>query len=99
MTYSFGYPVNLQQGQVVQYCAAKTSRSTYTTNNYQGQQLSCDMTQGSSGGPWLQSFVVGTGVGYVTSVNSFLVIGYPNYIHGPYFDSNIKYLWEQITDK
>jgi hypothetical protein len=55
------------------------------------------MGHGCSGGPWLQNVVDSTGVGYVTSVNSFLINNVPNVINGPYFDSNVKSLYDQAT--
>jgi len=96
-TYSFGYPVNLDNGLYLESCAGITSASKYTANGYMGQALSCNMGHGCSGGPWLQNVVDSTGIGYVTSVNSFMISNYPNVINGPYFDSNIASLYNSAT--
>lgn len=97
-TFSFGYPVNLANGQVLQVCSGVPAASLYTDNNYQGFGLSnCLMTGGSSGGPWLQQFDESTGVGATYSVNSFTYSPAPNTMNGPYFDSNIQMLWNYIT--
>jgi len=93
-TYSFGYPINLGNGLYLQSCNGTVRASRYTQNKYVGQELACGMTQGCSGGPWLQNVVDATGIGYVTSVNSFLVTNIPGYMHGPYFDSNTKLLYD-----
>lgn len=97
-TFSFGYPVNLANGQVLQSCSGVPTASQYTFNNYRGLALSnCLMTGGSSGGPWLQGFDESTGVGVTYSVNSFTYSPAPNTMNGPYFDSNIELIWNYIT--
>ena len=99
-TFSFGYPVNLANGQVLQFCSGVPAASLYTADNYQGLGLSsCLMTGGSSGGPWLQRFDESTGVGTTYSVNSFTYSLAPNTMNGPYFDSNIQSLWNYITSR
>ena len=92
-TSSFGYPSNLDSGLRLRYCQAYTQNSRYTSNNYIGQGLSCNMGKGCSGGPWLQYFSESTGIGYVTSVNSFMVLSIPNVLNGPYFETNIASLY------
>ncbi len=94
---SFGYPVNLDLGRYLKNCTGYAQASKYTCNKYIGQGLSCTMGPGCSGGPWLQNVVNSTGVGYVTSVNSFLYDDAPNVINGPYFDSNVKSLYDSAT--
>ncbi|CAF4055468.1 unnamed protein product [Adineta steineri] len=97
-TYSFGYPLNLDQGEILQVCSGIPGASKYTTNSYAGQGLSnCYMTGGCSGGPWLQQFDESTGIGVTYSVNSFTYSLAPNTINGPVFDSNIQSLWNYIT--
>lgn len=96
-TYSFGYPANLDNGEYLKSCAGNVSRSSYTQNQYAGQALPCTMGHGCSGGPWLQNFVESTGIGFVTAVNSFMIANVPNVMNGPYFDSNIKSLYDNST--
>ena len=97
-SYSFGYPVNLARGELIQWCSGTPAASRYTGNNYVGQGLSnCLMTGGCSGGPWLQEFDETTGVGTTYSVNSFTYSPAPNTINGPVFDSNTQLIWSYIT--
>jgi hypothetical protein len=51
--------------------------------------MHCDMTDGSSGGPWLSKFDPATGTGVLTSVNSFGYDGMPDVMWGPYLDDTI----------
>ena len=95
--YSFGYPGNLDNGEYLKSCLANAQASQYTSNSYIGQGLPCNMGHGCSGGPWLQNVDDSTGVGYVTSVNSFMIDGIPNVLNGPYFEDNIKSLYDQAT--
>ncbi|CAF3517987.1 unnamed protein product [Adineta steineri] len=96
-TYSFGYPSNINSGLTLQKCSDTSKNSAYIQNNYHGLGLACNMGPGCSGGPWLQNVVDSTGIGYVTSVNSFQITTVPNVINGPYFDTNIKNLYDNST--
>jgi V8-like Glu-specific endopeptidase len=49
------------------------------------QGLACDMTGGSSGGPWYGDFSTATGTGVAMSVNSYKVQGDAYTIYGTYF--------------
>ncbi|RZU52724.1 V8-like Glu-specific endopeptidase [Krasilnikovia cinnamomea] len=66
-----------------------------TTWNGHNQQVRawCNMTQGSSGGPWLQEYNDQTGLGYSNSVVSHRH-GNPDQMDGPYFDNDIKSLYD-----
>jgi hypothetical protein len=97
LTYSLGYPLNLYAGQYLQLCSGNAKKSQWTQNNYGGQALSCIMGGGSGGGPWLQSVTDATGLGVVTSVNSFTVRNLPNVIHGPYFGLEVMTAWSTAT--
>ena len=92
-TYSFGYPVNIYNGLYLQKCAGFARRSYWTQDSYIGQGLRCGMGGGSSGGPWLQKVTDASGIGYVTSVNSFTISNVLNVINGPYFGSDIASLY------
>lgn len=96
--YALGYPVNINNGQTLQQCSAYTQSSRYTTSSYSyyGQGLSCSMTGGSGGGPWLQNVNETIGIGFVTSVTSFTLNNIPSVINGPYFDSNIFSIYNQV---
>ena len=45
---------------------------------------------GSSGGPWLTAFNKSSGVGTLTSVNSYTYRGVTNAMHGPKFDARTQ---------
>lgn len=89
--FSFGYPNNLGSGNYSNTCAAESF------NDHAGAiGMGCNMTYGSSGGPWVRKFRPYSGGG--NQVNS-VVSGpatkgtFGNSFVGPYFSSsNIKVL-------
>ena len=96
-SYSLGYSVNLYAGQYLSLCSGNAQKSQWTQNGYAGQGLSCVMGGGSGGGPGLQSVNDATGLGVVTSVNSFTVSTLPNVINGPYFGVEVMTGWSTAT--
>ena len=88
-TYTFGYPTNLFNGLWLTYCAGYAQNPSGLLGGYYGQGVACTMGAGSAGGPRLQNFAESTGIGYVTSVNSFTRSDIPNILHGAYFDSTL----------
>jgi len=96
---SFGYPKNLNSGETVSNCAGIPLSPTFLSG-FTGLQLSCAMTGGSSGGPWIQNYNVNARTGQQVSVNSFIVSNRPNYLFGPYFtESNIGSLYREYQDQ
>ncbi|MDQ1657364.1 MAG: hypothetical protein QOD41_2447 [Cryptosporangiaceae bacterium] len=86
--YSFGYPaVGQYDGNLLRYCQGTTREDQYGSHD---QGMPCDMTDGSSGGPWLSRFDPKTGQGVLTSVNSFGYDGMPDVMWGPYFGDEIQ---------
>jgi V8-like Glu-specific endopeptidase len=84
-----GYPAGAPfTGELQYFCQGNTW-------NGHGQQVraNCNMTGGSSGGPWLQEYNDQTGLGYVNSVVSHRHAD-PNTMDGPYFDNDIKSLYD-----
>lgn len=84
---AFGYPhASPYDGQSLIYCAGTDVADTWGGSTDFG--LNCDMTGGSSGGPWLVGFDPATGVGQLNSVNSFKYTRgrLANHMFGPYFD-------------
>lgn len=75
-------------GDVQYYCQSGTW-------NGHGQQVRawCNMTQGSSGGPWLMAYDDSSGLGYTNSVVSHRHSD-PSQMDGPYFDNDIKSLYD-----
>ena len=94
--YSFGYPAaSPYAGQKLAWCHGTVIADTYGGSSDQG--LACNMTGGSSGGPWFINYSTSTGVGTLNSVNSFKYTGGPlsGYMFGPYFGSVIQGVYNQ----
>ncbi len=85
-TFNFGYPAaGKYHGYDLTYCADQIFNDSLNENLTLG--VDCDMTGGSSGGPWLGSFNTSTGAGIVDSVNSYGYSGQKKE-YGPKFNSN-----------
>ena len=86
--YAFGYPHAAPYGgsQLI-YCAGTGVADGWGGSTDFG--LDCDMTGGSSGGPWFADFDPASGAGQLNSVNSFKYRAgpYKKYMFGPYFGS------------
>lgn len=77
---AFGYPAAAPfDGQTLKSCAGKATDDPYGQTQSQG--IPCDMTGGSSGGPWFLSS------GAQNSLNSFGYNNIPNVMFGPYYGS------------
>jgi V8-like Glu-specific endopeptidase len=89
--FGFGYPADppYSGGHLV-YCAGRLKDDPYGQTRDQG--LGCDMTAGSSGGPWLTRFDAATGKGAITSVSSFKYSDDPRTMYGPYLGDFAKHL-------
>ncbi len=87
--YQFGYPARSPfNGASLQYC----SNTTYSDGGYEG--INCNMTEGASGGPWLDDF--GGTFGYLDSVNSWVFwnsSGVRYKWNGPYFGNDARDLF------
>ncbi|TDC83883.1 hypothetical protein E1193_07325 [Micromonospora sp. KC606] len=86
---ALGYPSNLGGGESQYFCQGNTWHAG-------GQQIRmyCNMTYGSSGGPWLQEYNDQTGYGYINSVVSHGDNPGNGQFDGPYFDNDIKSLYD-----
>ena len=86
--YAFGYPAaGKYHGNDLTYCNGPIFTDTNNSNLTWG--MVCGMTGGSSGGPWLSSFNASTGVGTLSSLNSYGYSGVKN-MYGPKFNSNTQ---------
>ena len=84
--YTFGYPAaGKYKGKNLVYCAGRIFEDPYNDELTWG--MPCGMTGGSSGGPWLSSFNKSTGVGALSSLNSYGYSGLKA-MHGPKFNSD-----------
>ena len=86
--YSFGYPqASPYNGQKLIHCAGQDVADTWGGTTDFG--LNCNMTGGSSGGPWFVNFDSTSGTGSLNSVNSFKYTAgkLSKHMFGPYFGS------------
>jgi V8-like Glu-specific endopeptidase len=94
LVYGFGYPAGGRyDGEHLTYCSGKTHPDSHKITKDEG--LRCDMTEGSSGGPWLTRFDAGTGTGVVTSVSSFKYADDPATMYGPYFGNAVHRMYDK----
>ncbi|MFF7726654.1 trypsin-like serine peptidase [Streptomyces sp. NPDC008001] len=91
--YAFGFPAAAPyDGTKLIHCSGNSTKDFLLTKDH---GLSCNMTAGSSGGPWFASFDEATGTGLQASVNSFGYTFLPNTMFGPYFGDEAKALYDQ----
>jgi V8-like Glu-specific endopeptidase len=90
--FSFGYPAAEPfDGSRLIYCSGRTFNDTVMTRDL---GLRCNMTGGSSGGPWFRSFNESTGLGWVNSVNSFKYNFAPDFMFGPFFGNEAQAVYQ-----
>ena len=96
----FGYPGEGQyDGRYLVVCEGRIGGKAYPDKDVEPDApavigLGCDMTVGSSGGPWITDLRRARGWGYVTSVNSFRYNGDAGVIYGPYHGEGAKNLYD-----
>ena len=89
--YAFGYPAaSPYDGTDIAWCYGSVAADTWGGSSDQG--MVCNMTGGSSGGPWFINYSESSGIGTLNSLNSFKYRGGPlsNRMFGPYFGSVIQ---------
>ncbi|MEV4176675.1 peptidase [Nonomuraea sp. NPDC049709] len=90
--YAFGYPAAAPyDGSKLIYCSGRTFDDFLATDDH---GLTCNMTGGSSGGPWMLNFNESTGLGTQNSVNSFKYNFAPNWMFGPYFGNEAQSVYQ-----
>ena len=83
--HAFGYPAGKPyRGNDLTYCAGPTFQDADNANATWG--IACNMTGGSSGGPWFKDFANNGATGSVTSLNSYGYNGVKN-MYGPKFNA------------
>jgi len=86
--YAFGYPAaGKYHGNDLTYCAGNIFQDSLNANLTWG--MACDMTGGSSGGPWLVAFDEASGSGTLSSLNSYGYSGLSN-MYGPKFNAKTQ---------
>ncbi|CAL9294495.1 trypsin-like serine peptidase [Streptomyces sp. SudanB25_2051] len=89
--YAFGFPAaSPYDGSKLIYCAGNSSKDFLFSQDH---SLGCNMTGGSSGGPWFTGFSEASGTGLQVSVNSFGYTFLPNRMFGPYFGNDAQALY------
>lgn len=85
--YAFGWPAaDPYDGSEMIYCSGRTFDALISD----GIGMTCDMTGGSSGGPWFLDFNEGTGAGIQNSVNSYKINFISLWMFGPYFGADAQ---------
>ncbi|MFD5423935.1 trypsin-like serine peptidase [Streptomyces sp. NPDC127084] len=91
--YAFGFPAaSPYDGSKLIYCSGNSSKDWLFTQDH---GVACNMTGGSSGGPWFAGFNESAGTGLQASVNSFGYVFIPNRMFGPYFGNDAKTLYDK----
>ncbi len=94
--YAFGYPAaSPYDGTDIAWCNGPVAADTYGGSSDQG--MVCNMTGGSSGGPWFINYSESSGIGTLNSVNSFKYTGGPlsDRMFGPYFGSVVQGVYNE----
>ncbi|NEC25449.1 peptidase [Streptomyces sp. SID8111] len=91
--YAFGFPAaSPYDGSKLIHCSGNSSKDFLFSQDH---SLGCNMTGGSSGGPWFTGFDEATGTGLQVSVNSFGYTFLPNRMFGPYFGDVARALYDR----
>lgn len=91
---AYGYPAASPfDGQTLQSCDGYASADPFGQSQSQG--IPCNMTGGSSGGPW---FLGSGSAGYQNSVNSFGYSSVSNTMFGPYWGSVIQNAYQDAQN-
>ncbi len=91
--YAFGYPAAAPyDGSKLAWCHGTVAADPLGSSD---QGLTCDMTGGSSGGPWFIDYDPAAGVGTLNSLNSFTynLPLFSGRMYGPYFGSVVQALY------
>ncbi|MFJ4324555.1 trypsin-like serine peptidase [Streptomyces tricolor] len=91
--YAFGFPAaSPYDGTKLIHCSGNSSKDFLFSQDH---SLGCNMTGGSSSGPWFTGFDEASGTGLQVSVNSFGYTFLPNRMFGPYFGDVAKALYDK----
>ncbi|WP_243772511.1 trypsin-like serine peptidase [Actinomadura barringtoniae] len=96
-THAFGYPASGRwNGKRLAYCDGTPAPDRHAGTT--GRGLRCDLTTGSSGGPWLTGLDPATGLGTVVSVNSFKYADDHATMYGPHFGDAVRRAYDQAQN-
>jgi len=86
-------------GTTQQMCAGSFAYADTNQGTPSPVAMGCDMTSGSSGGPWILNFGgSSSSKNYLNGNNSYRYGSHPVELYSPYFDSDAKTLWNDLTD-
>lgn len=97
--FNFGYPTLPPfTGTTMQVCAGSFARNDTSQSFPMPMAMGCDMTPGSSGGPWIINFSGFIGnTNYLNGNNSYHLTGFEDEIYSPYFGDDAKDLLDYIS--
>ena len=93
---AFGYPAGGKYSGNNDLIYCNNSLGTDPYNLGRTYRLSCDMTGGSSGGPWLTGFDATGNTGTLSSLNSYTYSGITA-MHGPKFNGFTAATWNEAV--
>jgi V8-like Glu-specific endopeptidase len=86
-------------GKYQQICAASYAYSYTAVGTPYPTGIGCDMTGGSSGGPWIYKFSGNAGAtNYLNGHNDFRRTGYPQEMFSPYFGTTAYNTWYALVN-
>jgi V8-like Glu-specific endopeptidase len=93
----FGYPAEAQyDGRRLATCRGAVVQDRRGSGD---QGIDCNLTGGTSGGPWIADLDPAKGAGVITSVSSFRYVtgvGAKRWLYGPYFGSVAQKLYSSM---
>jgi V8-like Glu-specific endopeptidase len=93
-TYVFGYPSEPPySGLYANYCAGQAQHASPGDT----AQLSCGMTAGDSGGPWLQDFSPRTGTGTIFAVTTYKFSDDSSVLYGTELGTDARTLYDEAS--
>ena len=97
---NLGYPSSAPfDGKTQQICAGSFAYTDSSMPSPSPISMGCDMTQGSSGGPWILSFSGKVGqTNFLNGNNSYRYSFHPKELFSPYFGDAAKSLYDELID-
>ena len=95
---NMGYPSAAPfDGQTQQICAAAFAYADMSMPAPSPIAMGCDLSRGSSGGPWILSFSGQVGqTNFLNGNNSYRYTFHPQEMYSPYFGDAAKFLYDEL---
>jgi V8-like Glu-specific endopeptidase len=99
--FNLGFPVVTPfDGKTMQICAASFARNDPSFTFPSPIAIGCDMTGGSSGGPWIIDFSgVDGNTNYINGNNSYRYTGFGEEMYSPYLGEQAKELLDYLSSE